>query len=208
MRSRPLRLASLALLAMTATSALAGCPDTKSTVVFNSRQGGSYLFYYLLGDRTVRFTVEGKSFRMDTGRIPGHALYEIDDKVLQMDRVDRKNFASFVRGDGEEQTLDAQARYEQHYVQSMAPEVVITDLGARTRTEAEGKNPRLFRIWKFQMPESQAQYSLTTLMDADTVLMISASLPGTEEEALGVLRSYAASLQAVSKTDCARIKWP
>lgn len=208
MPSRQWRVACWIALALTTPWSSAGCPDTKSTVVFNSRDGGSYLFYYLLGEKTVRFTVEGKSFRMDTGRIPGHALYEVDEKVLQVGRVDRKNFAPFVQGDGEADTLDAQARYEQHYIQSMAPEAKITDLGTRTRTDAEDKNPRLFRLWKFQMPEMRAQYSLTTLMDADTVLMISAALSMDDAVSLDALRGYAASVQTVSAADCDRIKWP
>lgn len=202
------RIACFAALATAASWTFAACPGSKGTVVFNSSQGGSYLFYYLLGERTFRFSAEGKSFRMDAGRIPGHVLYEIDEKILQVDHVDRKNFASFVRGSGETQTLDAQARYEQHYVQTMAPEAKITDFGMRTKTDHDGKNPRLLRIWKFEMPQSQAQYLLTTLLDADTVAMISASLPGTDGEALDVLRSYAVSLQPMSAEDCDRIRWP
>ncbi len=208
MTRRRRRIAWFCGLAMASSWAVADCPNSKSTVVFKSSQGGSYLFYYLMGERTFRFTVEGKSFRMDTARIPGHALYEIDDKVLQLDRVDRKSFASFAQGTGEAETLEAQVRYEQQYVKTTAPQAKITNFGTRTRTDRDGKNPRLFRIWKFQAPEMQAQYLLTTLIDADTVAMISASMPGTDDDALDVLRAYALSLGSVSAADCDGIKWP
>ncbi|MFG6485461.1 hypothetical protein ACG04R_02185 [Roseateles sp. BYS78W] len=198
------------LLCTAATSASAACPDTDKVSVFASASFDGFHLYHLLGPRTYRLTIPGKSFRTDTQQIPGHVLYMVDDKVVQSEHVERRFFASFVRGDGEVATLDAQARYEQNFIGSQLPDAKITELGTRNRTSGGDSKPKLFRLWKYEVPgvAGARTYFLSTLLDADTVIMVTLWEPETEDQALEELRLIAGSLQPVPAEHCDKVKWP
>ena len=205
----PWTVASL-LLCTAAASAGAACPDTGKVTVFASAAFDGFHLYHLLGPRTYRLTIAGKSFRLDTQQIPGHALYMVDDKVVQSEFVERRYFASFARGDGEAATLDAQARYEQHFIRSQLPDAQVTELGTRNRIDGDDGEPKLFRLWKYEVPSvaGARTYFLSTLLDADTVIMVTLYQPGTEDQAMEELRSIAGSVQPVPAEHCDQVKWP
>lgn len=210
MLSRIPRSVAFMLLCAAAAGANAACPNTDKVAVFATPTSDGFQLFHLLGPRTYWLTVSGKSFRLDTQQLPGHSLYMVDDKVVQSEHVERRYFASFVRGDGEVATLDAQARYEQHAIQRQLPDAQITELGTRNRAYGDDSAPKLFRLWKYEVPgvAGARTYFLSTLLDADTVIMVTLWEPGTEDHALEELRSIAGSLQPVTAEQCDQVKWP
>lgn len=189
------------------TCASAACPNTKALYVFAEPTHDAFAFYYLLGKRTFRLVVKGKSIEADDKTVPGHDLFRIDDKTLQIVLVDRKSFAAFVTGKGEQATLEAQARYEQDYIRKSAPEAQITDLGLRTRTDDSGRGAKLFKLWSYEVAGRVPTYALSTLVDTDLVVMVAAIIPGTLDAVHEELASYASSLLPVPAAFCDKHRW-
>jgi hypothetical protein len=188
----------------------AQCPDTGQTKVIKPDQGTGYYFYRFMGDRSIRYFLDGKTFSFNDKDDPGRTFIFIDNIAYESILVDRADFAKYIKGSKPIDILRAQAKYEQDYYKKLDPSMVITDYGPPSNENTDGRNDRSFNLWKKENPpgkEAATQYFVSTLIK-DRVVVLSLMLvkPSvTEDDVFLQLQKYTSYFDLISSDQCAKV---
>jgi hypothetical protein len=186
------------------------CPDNGQTKVFAKKQGTGFIFYKFLGNSSFRYFLDGKTFSYNDKDDLGRTITFIDDMAYESILVERTDFAKYIKGSKPIDILRAQAKYEQDHYKRLVPSIVITDYGPPSNENSDGRNDRLFYLWKKENPpgmEAAKQYLVSTLIK-DRVVLLSVMLlkPSvTEDEVFRQLEKYTGNFDTVSSEQCAKV---
>ena len=143
------------------------CPDTGQTNVIKPKEGTGYYFYRFMGERSIVYFLDGKTFSMNGKDDPGKTFLFIDDMAYEPMFIEEAEVTSYVKSSKPLDILRAQATREQDYFKKLDHKMVITDLGPAARTNPDGSEDRLFYLWKKESAPgkgSAPQYLVSTVV--------------------------------------------